>query len=105
MSVALRPARPEDAVTIGRVHVEAWRQSYGGIVPEERLAALDAAERAGVWAAIHRRGPARHGGEDAEGIAGFSLCGEQREPELGCDGEFWAIYCCDARRAAGSGGR
>lgn len=101
MTPRLRPARPDDATGMGRAHVQAWRESYPGIVPAERLAALDAVERAGIWAAAIAAGRHVTVVEDAAGIAGFSLCGEQREPELGCDGEFWAIYLL--RRAQGQG--
>ena len=109
MSFGLRPARAEDAVAIGRVHVEAWRESYGGIVPAERLATLDPAERAAVWAGSIAAGRHVTVVEDAAGIAGFSLCGEQREPGLGGPGDPGASSgrstCCAARRGAASGAR
>jgi GNAT superfamily N-acetyltransferase len=102
MTPRLRAARIEDAAAIGRVHVQAWRESYAGIVPAARLAALDPAERAGVWSGSIAAGRhVRVAEEDGGGIVGFSLCGEQREPALGCDGEFWAIYVL--RRAQGQG--
>lgn len=45
----VRPAGPQDAAGIARVHVETWQQAYAGIVPESYLAALDVEQRAAVW--------------------------------------------------------
>ena len=34
-AITLRPARPGDAAAIAKVHVETWRATYAGIVPDE----------------------------------------------------------------------
>ena len=103
MNTLLRQARLEDAAAIGAVHVAAWRETYPGIVPAERLATLDPAERAGMWARSIAAGQHVTVVEDAAGLAGFALCGEQREPELGCDGEIWAIYLLRRAQRRGLG--
>ena len=36
----IRPATLEDAPAIARVHVDTWRTTYAGIVPDEHLAKL-----------------------------------------------------------------
>ncbi len=38
--IAIRRARPADAVSIGAVHVAAWRSTYPGILPDRFLADL-----------------------------------------------------------------
>jgi ribosomal protein S18 acetylase RimI-like enzyme len=88
----LRPARPDDASAIGTAHVQAWRETYGGLVPASIVLSFDPAERAGIWERSIAAGRHVTVVEDAAGLAGFSLCGEQRDEALGCDGEIWAIY-------------
>lgn len=39
--VIIRPARPGDENRIARVHVESWRSTYKGIVPDEVLAGFE----------------------------------------------------------------
>jgi hypothetical protein len=36
----IRPAQMDDAFAMARVHVDTWRTSYVGIVPDEHLAGL-----------------------------------------------------------------
>jgi ribosomal protein S18 acetylase RimI-like enzyme len=92
MSPRLRPAQAEDAAAIGRTHVQAWQESYPGMVPAERIAALDPVERAGVWERAIVAGRHVTLVEDALGIAGLALCGATQSPELDCDGEIQALY-------------
>ena len=49
MSVGVRSATAADAPGIARVHVDTWRSSYRGIIPQDFLDALDAAKRAAMW--------------------------------------------------------
>ena len=48
----VRPARPEDARRIAEIHVETWRATYPGVMPQEVLDGLSVdeprAELAGV---------------------------------------------------------
>jgi len=43
--LAIRPAKPEDASAIAKVHVDAWRETYLHIVPQEHLDKLTYAEK------------------------------------------------------------
>ena len=36
----LRPAVPDDAMAVARVHVRAWQAAYHGLMPEDYLAGL-----------------------------------------------------------------
>ncbi|MGI9596892.1 MAG: GNAT family N-acetyltransferase [Acidimicrobiales bacterium] len=47
--IVVRAAEPGDGPGIGRVHVEAWRVGYAGIVPAEHLDSLDAEQRGRAW--------------------------------------------------------
>lgn len=50
--VIIRPARPGDENGIARVHVESWRSTYKGIVPDEVLAGLSQERRARHWKTV-----------------------------------------------------
>ncbi len=39
-TITIRPAVAADAAAIARVHVDTWRTTYRGIVPDEHLAKL-----------------------------------------------------------------
>jgi hypothetical protein len=43
--IVVRAARLEDAAGIARVHVDSWRTTYAGIMPEKVLADLAYAQR------------------------------------------------------------
>ena len=61
--IAVRRARPADAVAIGAVHVAAWRSAYPGILPDKFLSRLSVARQAAYYdSAIRarRRRPCRH---------------------------------------------
>lgn len=49
MSFTVTPAATNDAVDLGLIHVEGWRTSYGGLVPQDFLDGLDAHKRAQQW--------------------------------------------------------
>lgn len=46
MPVLLRPARPEDADEVARLHVRSWQVGYRGLLPETFLAGLRPEQRA-----------------------------------------------------------
>lgn len=105
MGLNLRRANDADAVAIGAAHVQAWRETYPGIVPAARLAALDPAERVAVWRGSIAAGQHVMLAEDEAGLAGFALTAEQREPDLLPDhaGEVWAIYLLRRAQRRGIG--
>jgi L-amino acid N-acyltransferase YncA len=47
--MSVRPARIEDAPQIARVHVDTWRATYSGIVPEVFLVAMSYEDFEGRW--------------------------------------------------------
>jgi len=51
MTTAIRDAKIDDLAALARVHVDAWRAAYIGMMPDAFLASLDPAERAARWRA------------------------------------------------------
>jgi GNAT superfamily N-acetyltransferase len=48
-AVVIRPAQPEDAAAVARVHAESWRITYRGILPDAYLDGPVYAERLQLW--------------------------------------------------------
>lgn len=45
----IRPAVPDDADAIGRIHVSVWQHAYAGLLPQRALDELDPVARADWW--------------------------------------------------------
>jgi ribosomal protein S18 acetylase RimI-like enzyme len=101
VEIVVRHARLQDAPSIARIHVEAWRAAYRGLVPDEVLDGLSVKQREQLWRQMLAADKGRlvfvAGGGDE--IAGF--CGAVT-PARGTDAgegiaEIGAIYvspCC-----------
>jgi ribosomal protein S18 acetylase RimI-like enzyme len=109
--VRIRAAIPGDAQAIARVHVEAWRESYRGLIPDQVIEALSIHRNAGMWAAILAGGDSSivHAVErlgvaaDAVELVGFGSATDTRSPELGASGEITAIYLLESVKRRGIG--
>ncbi len=103
----IREATCTDAAGIARVHVESWRTTYCGIVPEEFLAQLSYEQRADQW----RRELCDGRGatflyvaeKDAGEIVGFAAAGRQETDQSSPDGELFAIYLLESFQHRGLG--
>jgi ribosomal protein S18 acetylase RimI-like enzyme len=93
MSFCLRRAEAADADAIGTVHVQAWREAYPGLIPEEILAGLDPRQRAAMWRDGLAHGTAAVWLAERDGtLVGFGASGGQRDPSLPYSGEISAVY-------------
>jgi ribosomal protein S18 acetylase RimI-like enzyme len=102
----LRAARLEDAAAIARVHVQAWRETYRGLVPDAVLASLSVEQRVRAWSdmlAAGPRAPAIFVAEEESEIIGFAAAGPSRDQLLKCDGEVSSIYLLDGYKRRGIG--
>ena len=107
-NLTVRTARLADGDRIGEIHVAAWRETYAGLMPPARLAALNVAERAAMWRHQLASGTARGiAVAEQDGlIVGFASCAKQRTPALataGYAGEVAAIYVLRAGQGRGAG--
>jgi L-amino acid N-acyltransferase YncA len=101
--LSIRPATQPDAPGIARVHVESWRTTYAGIVPDEYLATLNEAQRATGW-----REQLSNNLEvsvaDLDGdVVGFITGGPIRGPIQSYDAELYAIYLLQSAQGQGIG--
>jgi L-amino acid N-acyltransferase YncA len=107
-AIAIRAATRADAPAIGRIHVESWRETYRGVLPERLLHSLSALVRAAMWqGALEREPPVllfvaqRENGE----LVGFAGGGPCRATSLPHDAEVYAIYLLRATQQRGCGRR
>lgn len=104
---SIRPARLRDVDAIARVHVESWRSTYRGLVPESYLASLRAEDRARMWAdVLARRESIVLVAEDEDGaLLGFASGGASRWAGMPYDAEVYSIYLLQSAQRAGVGER
>lgn len=101
--LSIRPATPDDAAAIAHVHVESWRTTYAGIVPDEYLAALSEADREVRWKESFTLGIQVYVAEIHGRIVGFISGGALREPIDTYDGELHAVYLLQSAQGQGIG--
>lgn len=90
----------DDSADLGMLHVEGWRASYGGLVPQDFLNALDAGKMAGDWRAWFAAGTQASIARTEDGKpAGFIAYGRLKTPPPGMSpvrplytAEILAIY-------------
>lgn len=73
--------------------MQAWRETYAGLIPDDVLARLDPVQRAAMWRdnmTNNRR--AVFVGELEDDIVGFGACGLQRDESLPYEREIAALY-------------
>src|SRR5690606_1747200 len=77
--VVIRPASRTDARAIARVHVETWRSTYAGSLPDRVVVRMSVENKAAVWREmIGRQGPKETilvAAVPGEGVVGFASSG------------------------------
>ena len=90
----VRPATPEDAPAMGRVHVRAWQAAYRGAMPDDFLDGLDPETREAGWARLlsspDAAGHTLVVENDDGAVVGFAHIGPSRQ-QADSDGELYAI--------------
>ena len=95
-SCHVRAAVLADAEGIAIVHVDSWKETYSGIVPQDFLNSMSYEHRTEAWRKFFSES---HPFEKAfvvenqiRGIVGFAVAGKSREPSFAYEGELRAIY-------------
>jgi GNAT superfamily N-acetyltransferase len=104
----VRTATPDDAPAVARVHVETWRATYAGLIPQAVLDGLSVERREAFWRSI-AEAPGEHRllvAEAAGRVVGFASTGPARDDDLPPgSGELEAIYVEPAAWGKGHGAR
>jgi ribosomal protein S18 acetylase RimI-like enzyme len=109
MRMVIRRATPEDSEEIARVHVDTWKTTYRGIVPQRYLDEMEILPRAEFWRKHVAENDSRvyvaeTVAETKGKVCGFISGGPLREPLLEFDGEIAAIYIVFEAQRRGCGG-
>jgi L-amino acid N-acyltransferase YncA len=104
----VRDATHDDVPAIARVHVDTWRTTYQGIVPDERLASLSYEKRANGWHQILNHssedGNFTYVAEDECGhVIGFANGCPERTGHPVYKGELTSIYILESCQKKGVG--
>ncbi len=104
MSFQIRSARAGDPRAIAHVHIESWKTTYPGIIPEAYIASLKEEDGEQRWQQQLESGTNEiFVAHDESGIFGFISGGPIREAIGGYDGELYAIYLLEQRQQKGAG--
>jgi len=90
-------------VAIARVHVESWRSTYAGIVPDEYLAGLDETLRVKLWQEWLTSGAVVLVAERKGVVVGFVHAGAIREAIETADAEVYSLYLLKEAQGRGIG--
>jgi ribosomal protein S18 acetylase RimI-like enzyme len=102
----IRAATLDDADEIARVHVQTWRETYRGLMPDAILAGLSVEQRSTMWTNVvvkTAEAPCLWVTEDSGHIVGFGYIGKAHDRALGTDGEILAInFLAKVKRGLGT---
>lgn len=106
--VHIREASYRDIPAIARVHVDTWRSTYSGIVPDEILAELSYEQREKSWQEVFDHAPHLSGFtylavEQSGQVVGFVDGGQERTNDQNYLGELNAIYILKSHQQKGLG--
>jgi GNAT superfamily N-acetyltransferase len=94
LHMLLRPATPEDAMGVARVHVRSWQAAYRTLLPDEYLDQLRPEDRAAKYdfASLDPLKPRTIVAVEDGLIYGFATTAPSRDPDLAEHGELCALY-------------
>jgi GNAT superfamily N-acetyltransferase len=101
----LRPAAPEDALAVARVHVRSWQVAYRKLLPDDYLDRLRPEDRASTYdfETADPLKPRTIVAAEQEQIVGFGTTAPSRQPDLPNHGELCALYVDPERWGRGIG--
>ncbi len=105
----IRKSEPADAGAIARVHIDSWRTTYAGIVPDEHLANLSYGDGESWWESVLSQDRSvgrifvaqQYGGE----VIGFAGGGREREGNPAYRAELFFVYLLVEYQRRGLGRR
>jgi len=105
MTGSVRPARPDDAPAIAKVHVQSWRETYVGILPQAMVDGLTEPESRERWIEATQPESTSHlCVAEADGrIVGFASGCPATDADIGCDGMLDFLYIVQAGHGLGLG--
>lgn len=108
MALKIRKAKPSDAAAIAKVHVDTWRTTYKGIVPNAYLAGLAYKPKEEMWERLIAEQEENDHYfvllDKSDKVVGFVCGGDNRtEDDDMFDAEIFAIYILEPFQGKGNG--
>lgn len=98
----VRHPTEDDIADLARIHVEAWRDAYTGLLPDQTIEGMTVDVRAEMWRRIVSSDRQRSWlAEDDSGVIGLASVGPAREPEGW--GQLYNIYVVGRAWGTGAG--
>ena len=92
----VRPAELRDAASLARVHVDSWRTTYAGILPDEFLAGLSYGDRETFWEQVLKTARPTVGNflaqTESGQVIGMAAGGPERTGHENYRGELYLVY-------------
>lgn len=102
----LRTPAPEDALEIAGAHVQSWRETYMGLVPERFFGDAAREARLNLWTRLLANPAGRQRIQVAEvdgAIVGFAEHGDPVEPDPARERELRVLYVLREHHGTGAG--
>lgn len=99
-----RPFTPDDAEELAKLHIQIWRDTYTGLMDQDKLDALDPLAGAQRWRDWMESddAPATLGAFTPDGqIAGWITVGAAREDDAPSDRELWVLNVAKEHHGTG----
>jgi GNAT superfamily N-acetyltransferase len=103
--VATRWSTDGDGDGLARVHRDAWRYAYAGIIPGLALERMIARRGQGWWGRMHARGFRALVIDCDHRLAGYATLGRSRAPNRRGCGEIYELYLSPECHGCGLGRR
>jgi len=107
MAIRIRTANTNDAQGIAKVHIDTWRTTYHGILPDEFLSSLSYDRARRKWETTYLNPNSQDAVSVAEdesrNIVGFAICGPDRDNDPVYKGELYGIYVLQKMQRRGIG--
>jgi SAM-dependent methyltransferase len=108
-AIRIRDGVADDAAAIARVHIQSWRTTYAGIIPDDYIARFASDSRERTWRGLLTESERRSFvcvAEDEKGtIVGFASGGRARGEATDYAGEIYALYLMQPFQRRGIGRR
>jgi GNAT superfamily N-acetyltransferase len=101
-ALVVRRARPADAASLARVHVQSWREAYRGIIPQTYLEQLSVTAHERQWRRSLGGGGWAFVAEWEQRVVGFASAGLARA-RRDATGELYLLYVLRACHGCGIG--
>ncbi len=105
MIIEIRPAKPSDAESCAKIHIQSWEETYRGIMPDSILNSVKLESRLKMWGKIIIEPTIFTfvAEVEGEGIIGYCSVGKNRSLLFSNHGEIAGIYLLQKYHGMGIG--